>query len=238
VPFLTARWESLVLLNYPCPPRLLEPLVPADTALDTWQGKTLVSLVGFLFADTRLRGLAVPCHRTFEEVNLRFYVTRTQPGGAVKRAVVFVRELVPRAAIAAIARWTYNEPYHAVPMSHAIDLHPDTGGRVEYRWTHDGRRFAIRASVTGPAREMERGSEAEFITEHYWGYNRQRDGSTLEYEVQHPPWLVWTAADATFTGDAISLYGPDFAGILREPPRSAFVSAGSAVAVTPGVRIG
>ncbi len=47
--FLTARWEHLVLLNYLCPPTLLEPLVPAGTELDTWQGETLVSLVGFLF---------------------------------------------------------------------------------------------------------------------------------------------------------------------------------------------
>jgi uncharacterized protein YqjF (DUF2071 family) len=59
-----------VLLNYACPPELLAPLVPAGTVLDAWQGRTLVSVVGFLFADTRLGGWAVPFHRTFEEVNL------------------------------------------------------------------------------------------------------------------------------------------------------------------------
>jgi hypothetical protein len=80
-PFLTARWESLVFLNYACPRAWPDPLVPRGTELDTWQGQTLVSLVGFLFAGTRLKGLPVPGHRTFEEVKLRFYVRRTTPAG-------------------------------------------------------------------------------------------------------------------------------------------------------------
>ena len=58
--FLTARWEHLVLLNYVCPAALLEPLVPAGTTLDRWDGDVLVSLVGFLFSDTRLLGVPVP----------------------------------------------------------------------------------------------------------------------------------------------------------------------------------
>jgi uncharacterized protein YqjF (DUF2071 family) len=33
-----------------------------------------VSLVGFLFQNTRLRSIPIPFHRIFEEVNLRFYV--------------------------------------------------------------------------------------------------------------------------------------------------------------------
>src|SRR6188474_1200737 len=112
-PFLTARWEDLVLLNYSCPVEILEPLVPAGTVLDLWDGDALVSLVGFMFKDTRVLGLAIPFHRTFEEVNLRFYVRRIGTDGEIRRAVVFVRELVPRQAIATIARRMYNEPYVA-----------------------------------------------------------------------------------------------------------------------------
>src|SRR6476469_9717658 len=107
--FLTASWEHLVLLNYRCPSELLGPFVPAGTELDRWQGETLVSLVGFLSSDTRLLGVPVPFHRTFEEVNLRFYVRRAIPEH--RRAVVFIRELVPRRAVAAVARALYNEPY-------------------------------------------------------------------------------------------------------------------------------
>jgi uncharacterized protein len=236
-PFLTARWESLVLLNYSCRREWLEPLVPAGTELDSWHGETLVSLVGFLFTDTRLLGVPVPFHRTFEEVNLRFYVRRRGPDGVMRRAVVFIRELVPRRAIAWTARWTYNEPYLAVPMSHHIAPTAETGGEVEYAWRHRGVAFRLHATVEGPARPLAPGSEAEFITEHYWGYTRQRDGGTIEYEVAHPSWRVWTAPTATFTGDATKLYGAGFAALLRQPPQSAFVAVGSAVEVYPGQRI-
>ena len=236
-PFLTARWESLVLLNYGCPRHLLDPLVPRGTELDTWAGETLVSLVGFLFTDTRLKGVPVPGHRSFEEVNLRFYVRRITAAGELRRAVVFVRELVPRAAIATIARWTYNEPYLAVPMSHDISLDPATGGRVAYGWTHEGADFSLRASAAGPAAPLEAGTEAEFITEHYWGYTRQRDGGTLEYRVEHPRWDVWERPEGTFRGPASSLYGKEFGAVLAGPPRSAFVAVGSEVTVNVGERV-
>jgi hypothetical protein len=81
------------------------------------------------------------------------------------------------------------------------------------------------------------GSEAEFITEHFWGYTRQRDGGTLEYKVEHPTWPVWNAATAAFSGPAASLYGAAFGSILARPPRSALVAAGSEVVVHRGVRL-
>jgi hypothetical protein len=155
----------------------------------------------------------------------------------VRRAVVFIRELVPRWAIAAIARWMYNEPYLSVPMAHAIDLDGRAGGTVAYRWQHHGRPFALGAGVSGPAQPLVPGSEAEFITEHYWGYTRQRDGGTLEYEVAHPRWAVWTADSARFEGQADRLYGPDFARILAGRPQSAFVAVGSPVSVFRGRRL-
>jgi uncharacterized protein YqjF (DUF2071 family) len=235
--FLTARWEDLVLVNYSCPAQLLEPLVPAGTVLDCWQGDAIVSLVGFMFRNTRVMRLRVPLHETFEEVNLRFYVRRTTRSGEVRRAVVFVRELVPRAAIAFVARALYNEPYLAVPMSHESALDESSGGRVRYSWWHRGEPFAISAEASGPAEPLEPGSEAEFITEHYWGYTRQRHGGTLEYQVEHPKWLVWKAVSTNVTGSLASLHGAGFGEVLSRPPRSAFVAAGSEVMVHRGVRL-
>ncbi len=233
-PFLTARWEHLVLLNYVCPRELLEPLVPEGTVLDEWDGHTLVSLVGFLFRDTLVRGIPLPFHRTFEEVNLRFYVRRTTPSGVVRRAVVFIRELVPRLAIATVARYVYNEPYVAVPMSHDVALSADTGGSATYSWRYRGHAFSLGAEVSGAAHRATEGSEAAFITEHYWGYTRQRDASTMEYEVEHPAWQVWESRSATFSGPSEHLYGPRFAEVLSPTPRSAFVAVGSHVAVHLG----
>jgi uncharacterized protein YqjF (DUF2071 family) len=230
-PFLTARWHFLAMLNYRIDAAVLSPLVPAGTELDTWQGEAIVSLVGFRFLDTRLCGLPVPFHRDFDEVNLRFYVRRLA-GGEVRRGVSFIKEIVPRRAIAAVARFAYNEPYVACPMRSRTPGGLDAAepGAVEYAWRAHGRWHRLGVTTSGEASRPAAGSEAEFITEHYWGYTPQRDGSTIEYEVRHPPWRVWTG-DSVLDCDAARMYGPAFAASLRGAPRSAFLADGSPVSV-------
>lgn len=238
-PFLTGRWEHLAMINFACPAELLEPLVPSGTELDAPDGTPRVSLVGFLFRDTRILGIPVPFHRDFEEVNLRFYVRRRTDDGD-RRGVVFVRELVPRRAIAAIARRVYQERYLAVPMDHRIDLVDGAipvGGSVEYGWRFARARHRMRCVVGAPAADVEPGSEAEFITEHYWGYAAQRDGGTAEYAVEHPRWRVHAVAETLVEGDLAALYGHEFADVLAVPPVSAFVATGSAIVVRRGRRL-
>src|SRR5688572_22928209 len=103
---------------------MLAALVPHGTALDLWRGRCLVSVVGFRFLDTRVLGVPVPGHRDFDEVNLRFYVRRAHDDGALRRGVTFVREIVPRRAIALVARATYNEPYCTLPMCSVAPRRP------------------------------------------------------------------------------------------------------------------
>ncbi len=234
-PFLTAEWRWLAMLNYAVDPALLRPLVPAGTELDEWEGTTYASIVGFLFLRTRVLGIPVPFHRDFEELNLRFYVRRRGPEGW-RRGVVFVKEVVPRRAIAAVARLAYNENYVAHPMRHRIAVVPGATGRVEYGWRHAGRWSSLSATFEGDAVPLADGSEAEFIAEHYWGYARQRDGGTVEYAVEHPRWSAWTAT-AALDCDLPALYGPAFAEALGGAPRSVFVADGSPVVVRRGVRI-
>ena len=223
------------MLNYEVAPGLLEPLVPAGVEMDRWEDRLYVSVVGFLFKDTRVLGLAIPAHRTFQEVNLRFYVRR-HVGGEARRGVVFVRELVPSPAIAAVARIFYNEPYRAVPMRHSIDWSGDETTR-EYAWRSGRDWTRLSARTAGASRPLEPDSEAEFITEHYWGYTRQRDGGTVEYRVDHPRWSVWDATEARLDGDLSAVYGDEFAGALAGRPRSAFVADGSPVTVYAPTRI-
>lgn len=230
--FLTAEWRHLAMLNHRVDPALLLPHVPRGTLLDTWEGAAYVSVVGFLFRDTRVLGVPIPGHRHFEELNLRFYVRR-EVGGEVRRGVTFIRELVPRRAIAAVARIAYNEPYRAAPMAHrigALDAVTGAPEEVEYSWRL-GTGGHLRVRPEGPGRALVAGSEEEFITEHYWGYTRQRDGGTVEYRVEHPRWRVWRLAEAALDGDLEALYGPRFASVLREPPASAFLADGSRVRV-------
>jgi uncharacterized protein len=237
-PFLTAHWRWLVMVNYAIDARVLEPRVPAGTTLDLWQGQALVSVVGFRFLDTRLRGVPIPFHRNFDEVNLRFYVRRTTPQGAVRRGVVFVREFVPRTAIALLARLAYNEPYSAAPMRRTAPAkRGDPPGRLTYEWQLGGRWQRLGASAFGDPARAASDSEATFITEHYWGYTRQRDGSTVEYEVAHPAWRVWVAADPVLDVDVATVYGAPFVEALSRAPTSVFVAEGSPVAVYPPRRL-
>jgi len=234
VPFLTAEWRWLLLMNYECDPRAVQPYLPAGTELDAWNNTHYVSMVGFLFLDTRVRGLAIPLHRNFEEVNLRFYV-RHKANGAWRRGVVFIKELVPRWAIATVARSVYGENYQCLPMRHNVA--PPTSnahGIVQYEWRHQRQWNAMRATIAGVPRLLVAGSEEEFISEHYWGYTRQRSGRTMEYRVDHPSWRVWHAEGATLQCDAASLYGPAFAEVLSTAPKSAFVAEGSEVSVMMG----
>lgn len=238
-PFLTAQWRYLVMLNYEVAPVVLQPLIPAGTVLDLWEGRALVSVVGFRFLDTRVLGVPTPFHRSFDEVNLRFYVRRQMPNGELRRGVAFVRELVPRAAIAFLARLAYNEPYRAVPMrSTAPALSTETPGRLTYEWRTAADWQHVAATAIGPPDVPAPESEAAFITEHYWGYTRQRDGGTVEYQVTHPSWRVWAAGSPELVADIARLYGPEFERSLSAPPSSAFVAEGSPVVVSRPRRLG
>jgi uncharacterized protein YqjF (DUF2071 family) len=227
-PFLTANWRYLAMLNFVVDPKIVAPLVPPETELDFENGETFLSVVGFLFLDTRLLGLPIPLHRGFEEVNLRFYV-RKKSADTWRRGVVFVRELVPRRAIALVARAFYGEKYLALPMKHEIE-HVDPKLKVEYSWRRGCKWESLKMSASGEPQAIAAGSHAEFITEHYWGYTRVRAGCS-EYQVEHPRWKIWNANDFEFRGDTAALYGPQFVETLSAPPRSAFIAEGSPITI-------
>ncbi len=95
-----------------------------------------------------------------------------------------------------------------------------------------------RPGCVGAATPLVPGSEAEFITEHYWGYTKQRGGGTSEYHVDHPSWLVWHAPESSYKSPPNeTLYGPRFSEVLGAEPKSAFVAVGSEVSVFSSVTV-
>ncbi|HXP84024.1 MAG TPA: DUF2071 domain-containing protein [Bryobacteraceae bacterium] len=237
-PFLTADWRYLAMLNYAVDPGVLATLTPPGTELDHFDGKTYISLVGFRFERTRVRGMWIPFHSDFDEVNLRFYVKRMYEGQQ-RRGVVFIREIVPRWAIAKIARVMYHENYIALPMQHHVVEPSSTTKSIEvtYRWRDGATWNSIGVESSGQPTHPEEGSFEQFITEHYWGYVRQPDGGCVEYRVEHVPWRVWNASRAKYEGDTTRLYGAPLARCLTGEPDSAFLAEGSSVAVYWGHRI-
>lgn len=229
--FLTAEWRDLIMANYEVDPALLAPRVPAGTELDLREGKCFVSLVGFMFLDTRVMDFLVPFHVNFEEVNLRFYVRR-ESENEIRRGVVFVKEIVPRYAIAKVARSLYGEPYECWRMSH-----DRTADRVEYGWNKgscDNRLSVRRGENLGvPAA----GSHGEFIIEHYWGYTKRGSNRTDEYKVEHPKWELFSAEEPVIDVDFSFAYGDEFDVLKETRPHSILLAKGSEIAVYKGETI-
>jgi uncharacterized protein YqjF (DUF2071 family) len=232
--FLTAEWRKLAIANYAIEKSLLQPFVPAGTELDIWNNTCYLSLIGFMFLKTRLKGITVPCHSNFEEVNLRFYVQH-KDNGIWKRGVVFIKEIVPRPALAWVARNVYKEPYVTLPMQHQW-VHDDKKLQVEYRWKKKNWNQLKLIAEPQPTPLLE-GSEEEFITEHYWGYTKINSNSTSQYEVQHPRWEMYKVADHAIDVDFSDVYGDRFAFLGNLRPKSLMLAEGSAISVKAGTRL-
>lgn len=233
--FLTAEWRNLLMANYEVDPSVLKPHLPCHTELDTFNGTHYVSLVGFLFQNTRVRGFSFPFHRTFEEVNLRFYV-RYREAGTWKRGVVFIKELVPRRMITFVANTIYKEKYATHPMKHAWS----SSGQelqVEYYWKVKTQWNYLKAVAAKEPSPLVPGSEEEFITEHYWGYTFVSNACTGKYRVSHPSWRVHPVRSYEVNCDVATLYGPAFADAFTLAPRSVFLAEGSPIEVAKGTRI-
>ena len=106
---------------------------------------------------------------------------------------------------------------------------------MEYGWEFRGRSYRLAAEAEGAAAVPLPGSEAEFITEHYWGYTRQRDGSTLEYRGPAPALARVDVTPArVFRRLPPRCTARRSARFSSRPPVSAFVAEGSAVSVYSG----
>ncbi len=227
--FLTAEWRKLAIANYSIDKNLLTPYLPVGTELDLWNGTCYVSLIGFLFKNTKLLGFSIPFHANFEEVNLRFYV-RYQDGDSWKRGVVFIKEIVPKFALSVVANTVYNENYETMPMTHSWSETEDER-EVEYRWRCKNEWQSLTVTANKSLSEILPGSEAEFITEHYWGYARYSSTKTNEYEVRHPKWAQYKVKKFTIAVDFGLTYGDRFEFLNRQEPASVMLAEGSDISV-------
>ena len=227
--FLKAEWKNLALVNYEIDAEILEKYLPVGTEIDIWDNKCYVSLVGFMFKNTRVLGLKVPFHIDFEEVNLRFYVKRFE-NGEWKRGVVFIKEIVPKKSITFIANTLYQEHYETQKMRHEIIEHQNTNTFI-YQWKNDKEWNTIEIETKKDLSKIEIDSEAEFITEHYFGYTKIDEETTFEYEVTHPRWEQFEVVNHRIDIDFEKNYGSDFGFLQTQKPTSIFLAQGSKITV-------
>lgn len=233
--FLSAQWRKLIIANYEVDPSLLESFLPDKTEQDLFNGICYVSLVGFMFLDTKVKGFSIPFHKNFEEVNLRFYVKHKTGTGDIRRGVVFIKEIVPKPLIALVANVLYKEKYVSMKMSHEWKISGD-GLEIKYRFGRD-RMNTMSVSAGISDIEMNPGSEEEFITEHYWGYTKITDNKTSQYAVGHPRWKVYKVKAYKIDVDFREVYGERFSFLQTEVPLSVMLAEGSPITVMHGGKL-
>jgi uncharacterized protein YqjF (DUF2071 family) len=245
--FLTAEWRKLMMVQYAIDPGILASYLPHGVELDLYRDsakpaeppKCFVSLVGFLFDRVRVKGIAFPFHTRFPEVNLRFYVKRTDPSGELHRGVVFVNEFVPsrNLAVALLAKQLYEEPYRALPMRYSIKPTAETLD-ISYDWQTGGRWHSMGTAADATSHPIAPASVEEFITEHYWGYTKRSTrnpaGRTSAYPVEHPRWQVYPIRSWKLDLDYAAMYGPRWDFLTSAAADNVLLAEGSAVKIYTG----
>ncbi len=227
--FLIAEWNNLIMANYIIDPAILKPYLPPKTELDFYHGECYVSLIGFMFEQTKMLGMRIPFHINFEEVNLRFYV-RVKDGNTWKRGAVFIKEIVPKFAITMVANTLYREKYVTLPMKH---FYEETTEEINlgYEWKYKGSWNKLEATTELKNSPMIGGSKEEFIAEHYWGYSKYNALTTFEYAVQHPSWFVHKVKSYNIECNFEKLYGSEFSFLDNAEPDTVFMAKGSPIAI-------
>lgn len=227
--FLKAEWENIIMVNYEIDPIHLQNYLPKGVELDLFENKCYISLVGFMFKNTKIFNLPIPKLGTFEEINLRFYVNRIE-GDKVKRGVVFINETIPYRLVAWVANKLYNEHYSVVPTKHHEIKNTNTNS-IKFEWLNDLKWNSIEVAYTNELNQLKPNSLEEFIYEHYYGYTKVSDFKTEEYKLQHPSWLTHPVINYQIECDFQKMYGDDFNILNRTNPSAVFIAKGSKVGI-------
>jgi len=219
------------MYNYEVDPAILKPYLPPFTELDLYNNKAIVSVVGFMFNNTKVLGIKWPGFVNFEEVNLRYYV-KYFDGKEWKRGAAFISEIVPKFLVSSIANFCYNEHYSVAKMSHAI-IHNEQELEVTYNWKKKNQEWnTMWTKASAQPVDIDPNSEEEFIFEHYFGYNKLNETTTIEYPLAHPRWQIFPVTDYKLDYNVEQLYGAEFVPFMQNiKPRSVFLAKGSNVNV-------
>ena len=226
-PFLIAQWVNLILMSWQVEPARLFPYLPGGTTLDLFDNTAYLTMIAFEFRQTSIRGIRVPGHVNFPELNLRFYARARG-----NRGVVFIREFVPRPLIAWVARTVYHEPYDYCRLRHDVESTPETV-RVTHTVKHHGYTYAIQVEGHNQPYLPPPTSLEHHLKEHGRGYGTSRVGTTVTYGVAHRFWLVYPLSRFHYTIDMAKLYGQEWAFLNDQAPANVTLAQGSDVQVFP-----
>jgi uncharacterized protein YqjF (DUF2071 family) len=186
---MAQSWHDLLFAHWPVPEAALRPHIPAQLALDTFEGQCWLGIVPFRMSGVRLRGTpAVPWLSAFPELNVRTYV---EAGG--KPGVWFFSLDAANKIAVAIARAWFHLPYFRARMSCE-----ESSGWISYASdrNHRGTPSGVwlgRYRPVGAEFIAQRGSLEHFLTERYCLYATDKKGRVIQGEIHHAPWPLQVA---------------------------------------------
>lgn len=222
--FLTAVWRNLVNITYKTDVNVLKTFLPEGLELDTIDNSAFVSLVAFQFLGTKIKGIRIPFHANFSEINLRFYVKNKN-----FRGVVFIKEFVPKFMVSFIANKIYNEPYSTADIESKINNGNSISAEYKLKLNHS--EYFIRVNAENNTYKPDESSTEHFFKEHSYGFGTNHSGNTLVYEVEHPVWNIYPVTDYKHNFDFGKIYGKSFSFLNEEKPYNVLFAEGSKVKV-------
>jgi uncharacterized protein len=190
---MTQRWNDLLFAHWPVPAAQITPLLPANLAVDTFDGSAWVGIVPFWMDQIRMhRWPEIPGANRFPELNLRTYVR--EPHSNLGGVYFFSLDAGNPLAVA-IARTFFKLPYYWSKMR--ID-HCDNREfcySSKRRFAKTPARFRARYRSLGQASDKQ-GLE-QFLTERYALYTANPGGALFKGNIHHLPWPL-ERAEAEF----------------------------------------
>jgi uncharacterized protein YqjF (DUF2071 family) len=179
-------WRELLFAHWPLPAEALREAVPAELAIDTFDGCAWLGITPFRVTGLRVHGAPpVPRVSSFLETNVRTYVTREGRPGIWFFSLDASSTLAVRGA-----RASFRLPYFRAAMSAVRD-----GDRVAYRTRRAGGPAAtlgVEYEPADAAGHAQPGTLEHFLTERYCLYTFD-DGRIWRAEIHHPPWPLQPA---------------------------------------------
>jgi hypothetical protein len=235
--FLKATWQNLIQLVYTAPIDEVQTLLPEGLTPEIFDGKAHIILSALEFRQTRVKGLKIPFHVHFPEINLRIPVRKQGVTG-----VYFLRQYVPKHCIAVVAKRIYHEAYEAYPMEFLVQHVPDADEGTSIMECHcklwkkedtlDIQVYAVEPENYIPVDENHPPEpavgDADFIT----GFGTNDKQEIIEYRIEHRKQEFFEVREWSIRGDLTKIFDDCIPKGISEMPIHVSFSHGQAVKIT------
>jgi uncharacterized protein len=172
------EWNNALFLHWKVSIDLLEPFIPKDLMLDTFENEAWISVVAFTMEKIRPKNLpAFPPISNFHEINIRTYVIHNGKPG-----VYFLNIEAQKLLSAKLSKFLSRLPYEKARMKRS-----QKNELQDYTSKLKKKGFAFASKYRISDQLVSKTNLDLWLTERYCLY-LDRGGKTYIYEIHHLPW--------------------------------------------------